>query len=98
LLRKRFRTLMGIFKDAGLGWVDDDVPAMAAAIAYHATLSLAPLLIVLLGTISLIFGGDAVETEVVGQIETAVGLLRKAKAAEERGLEGMVAALAAWPE
>ncbi|HSG29741.1 MAG TPA: YihY/virulence factor BrkB family protein [Candidatus Krumholzibacterium sp.] len=69
----KIRTFLGIFKDAAYGWADDDVPAMAAAIAYHAILSLAPLLIVLIGTISLIFGADTVESEVVTQIETAVG-------------------------
>ena len=33
-----------------------------------------------------------------GDIEAAVGFLRRAKAAEERALEAMIAALAAWPE
>lgn len=71
---RRIRTVLGIFKDAAFGWADDDVPAMAAAIAYHAILSLAPLLIVLIGTISMIFGADTVENEVVAQVETSVGV------------------------
>ncbi|MBU8922866.1 MAG: YihY/virulence factor BrkB family protein [Bacteroidales bacterium] len=73
MLMKRLRSFSGIFKDAAYGWVNDDVPAMSAAIAYHAILSLAPLLIVLLGTISMIFGAEAVENELLVQIELSVG-------------------------
>jgi membrane protein len=73
MLMKRIRSLPGIFRDAAFGWASDDVPAMSAAIAYHAILSLAPLLIILLGTISMIFGADAVENELLIQIELSVG-------------------------
>ncbi|MCK4539300.1 MAG: YihY/virulence factor BrkB family protein [Candidatus Krumholzibacteria bacterium] len=70
---KRLRSFSGIFRDAAFNWVSDDVPAMSAAIAYHAILSLAPLLIVLLGTVSMIVGSDAVEQELLVQIELSVG-------------------------
>ncbi len=73
---KRIKSVIGVLKlfgGAAEKWMSDDVPAMAAALAYHAMLSLAPLLIVLLGTFSMLFGSDAVETEVVTQIEISVG-------------------------
>ncbi len=73
MLMKRLRSFSGIFRDAAFNWVSDDVPAMSAAIAYHAILSLAPLLIVLLGTVSMIVGSDAVEQELLVQIELSVG-------------------------
>ena len=44
------------------------------------------------------FTQDPGEIEDDGEIEAAVGLIGKAKAAEERALESMVAALATWPE
>lgn len=46
---------------------------MAAALSYTAILSLAPLLILLVGAFSMIFGADAVENEIVIQIQNAVG-------------------------
>lgn len=67
------RNLPGIFKDAVKGSVDHDIPAMASALAYHAILSLAPLLIVILGAVSMIFGADAVESEVVEVLKESVG-------------------------
>lgn len=67
------KTIWRLIKEAFKAWSDDDVPAMAAALSYTAILSLAPLLILLVGAFSMIFGADAVETEIVKQVQDAVG-------------------------
>ncbi len=69
----RPRTFAGLFSDAGKCWYRDDIPAMAAALAYHAILSLAPLLILLVGTAGMIFGANEVEGEIVLRIEETAG-------------------------
>ncbi|MBN1165412.1 MAG: YihY/virulence factor BrkB family protein [Candidatus Krumholzibacteriota bacterium] len=68
------KSVVLMFRDAGRHWYRDDIPAQAAALAYHAILSLAPLLILLVGTMSLIFGADKVKGEIVLQVQEAVGL------------------------
>jgi len=90
MIWKRLKTVVGIlrlFGDAAGKWVSDDVPAMAAALAYHALLSLAPLLIVILGTFRIIFGIEAVENEVITQIEISVG--ERAAAAVQNVIQDM---------
>ncbi|MBN2185260.1 MAG: YihY/virulence factor BrkB family protein [Candidatus Krumholzibacteriota bacterium] len=70
---RSIRSYSSLFKDAGRGWARDDVPSMAAALAFHAVLSLAPLLIILVGVISILFGNDAVENEIVTQLHESIG-------------------------
>ena len=67
------KTIWRLIKEAFKAWSDDDVPAMAAALSYTAILSLAPLLILLVGAFSMIFGVDVVETEIVTQIKDTAG-------------------------
>ena len=67
------RSYSALLKNAGRSWVRDDVPSMAAALAFHAILSLAPLLIVLVGIISILFGSSTVENEIVTQLHESIG-------------------------
>jgi membrane protein len=46
-------------------WGEDKVPRLGAALAFYSALSLAPLLVIALGIVQLVYQGDA-----VGQIET----------------------------
>ncbi len=68
-----FRSYSLLFKDAGKSWIRDDIPSMAAALAFRAILSLAPLLILLVGVISMLMGTDTVESEIVTQLHDSIG-------------------------
>jgi membrane protein len=54
-------------------WNVDQVPRLAAALAYYTFLSLAPLLLVLIAVAGLFFGPEAVRGELVGQIGAVTG-------------------------
>lgn len=67
-------------------WSEDRVPRLAAALAYYALFSLAPLLVVAIGVAGLVFGHEAARGELVAQFE---GLIGRAGA---EAVEGVVAA------
>jgi len=68
--RQRFAARL---KQAISKWSDDKASRLGAALAYYALFSVAPLLIVAVGIAGLVFGEEAAQGEIVGQIEDRVG-------------------------
>jgi membrane protein len=62
-----------VLKEASVGWWDDNVPRMGAALAYYALIALAPVLIVVIAVGGIAFGSDAVRGDIIGQITGLVG-------------------------
>ena len=60
-------------KDLGAEVVDDECPAMSAAIAYYTVLSLPPLLAIIVALAGAVFGAGAVEDAIASQIRSSVG-------------------------
>jgi len=54
-------------------FLDDDCTTMAAALAYYTTFSIAPLLLIVISIVGLIFGRQAVQHEIQGQIQGLIG-------------------------
>jgi membrane protein len=54
-------------------WLDDYAPSMGAAIAYYTVFSIAPLLIMVIAIAGRIFGADAVQGQVVAQLQGLIG-------------------------
>lgn len=54
-------------------WSADGAPRMAASLAYYTTLSLAPLLLVIIAVAGVVFGDEAARGELVGQIGALTG-------------------------
>lgn len=54
-------------------WNEDKAPRLAAALAYYALFSLAPLLVIAIAVAGLVFGREAVEGQLFGQIKGFVG-------------------------
>jgi membrane protein len=54
-------------------WSADNAARMAAAVAYYAVFSLAPLLLILIAIAGLVFGEQAARGEIVAQTESAIG-------------------------
>ena len=63
----------GLFKDAGIHWMDDNAPRLGAALAYYTAFSLAPLLVIVIAIVGLVYGREAVTGQLAGQIESLVG-------------------------
>lgn len=69
MLRRSFDLLKTTFQE----WSEDNVPRLAAALAYYTAFSIAPMLIVVIAIVGLVYGEQAVEGEIVSQIQSAVG-------------------------
>ena len=65
--------LWTVFKHAFVGWWNDNVPHLGAALSYYTLFSLAPILVVAMAIAGLVFGAEAVRGEIVGQIDGLVG-------------------------
>jgi membrane protein len=60
-------------KDTFVEWSDDEVPRLAAALAYYAVFSVAPILVIGIALAGFVYGPQAAEGRIVGQIEALVG-------------------------
>jgi membrane protein len=66
-----------LLKQTYADWSEDKAPRLGAALAYYAIFSLAPLLVIVVGVVSLVFGDDS-----VGQIQRQFEALLGAEAAQ----------------
>ncbi|MEO7144205.1 MAG: YihY/virulence factor BrkB family protein [Bryobacteraceae bacterium] len=67
------RDLGSILRDSVARWSDHEAPHLGAALAFYTLLSLAPLLIFLVGLLSVGFGRDVVENRLVADSSLLVG-------------------------
>jgi membrane protein len=63
----------GLLKEAFNEWKEDDALQLGAALAYYTIFSIAPMLLIVIAIIGLIYGREAVEGQIVGQIQDLVG-------------------------
>ncbi len=62
-----------LLRETARGWAEDDIPRHSAALAYYATFSLPPLLVIVLSLAGSIFGEKAVRGQINGQLEGLMG-------------------------
>ena len=63
-----------LLKEAGGGWLEDKAPRLGAALAYYSALSIAPLLIIAISIAGVVFGQEAAQGYLLGQIRGLVGV------------------------
>ena len=68
-----FKHIYDLCKKAVMAWVDDFAPSMGAAISYYTVFSLAPLLVIVIAVAGAVFGRDAVQGQIVGQLSGLIG-------------------------
>ncbi len=68
-----FATVKSVAVATGKEVVEDDVPSLAAAIAYYTVFSLPPLLVVIVAVAGAVFGPEAVRAALTGQVGTMIG-------------------------
>lgn len=66
------KRIFELFRDSATGWRRDKGSLLAAALAYYATLSLAPLLVIAIGVAGLVYGEAAVAGLIVRQLDGTV--------------------------
>jgi membrane protein len=70
---ERIKAGFGTLKKTFTEWQEDDAQTWAASVAFYTVLSLAPLLILAISVAGFIFGEQAVQGQLVSQIETVTG-------------------------
>ncbi len=90
---------VGILKRATRRFMDDDCMTQAAALAYYATFSLAPVLLIVISVAGLVLGREAARRQVQEEIQTIVGsgagtfvgdMIRNAGRSSSSGILGTV--------
>jgi membrane protein len=64
---------LSLAKESVKSWSDDYAPSMGAALAYYTMFSLAPLLLIVIAIAGLVFGAEAAQGEIVGQLRGLIG-------------------------
>jgi membrane protein len=67
------KAFWNLLKATASEWSRDGAPRLGAALAYYATFSLAPLLIIAIAISGLVFSREAATGQIVGQIQDLVG-------------------------
>lgn len=67
------KKILNLCRKAVVAWVDDYAPSMGAAISYYTVFSLAPLLIIVIAIAGAVFGREAVEGQIVAQLDGLIG-------------------------
>jgi uncharacterized BrkB/YihY/UPF0761 family membrane protein len=67
------RELAALMKETVVGWNDDNVPRLGAALAFYTLLSLAPLLVVVVAIAAIAYGKQAAQGQLFWQIRDLVG-------------------------
>jgi membrane protein len=67
------KEVWSLVKQSVNAWLEDRAPSMGAALAYYTAFSIAPLLIIAIAIAGLVFGRDAAQAAVVGQLQGLLG-------------------------
>ena len=65
--------LWALVKETYRQWSNDNASRLAAALAYYAAVSIAPLLVLLIALVGLVFGEDAARRELISQVTNFMG-------------------------
>jgi len=68
-----FKHFYQLVKKSVMAWIDDYAPSMGAAISYYTVFSIAPLMIIVIAVAGLVWGREAVQGEIVGQLSGLIG-------------------------
>jgi membrane protein len=67
------KTIWELLKETFSDWSEDKASRLAAALAYYTIFSIAPLIIIVIAVAGLVFGREAVQGQIEGQLQGLVG-------------------------
>ena len=70
---KNPRAILDLLKDTYRDWSEDKASRLAAALAYYTAFSIAPLLLIAIAVAGLVFGREAAQGQVFGQLKGMLG-------------------------
>jgi membrane protein len=65
--------LFAVLRKSAAAWNNDDASSMGAALAFYTLFSIAPLLVIVIAVAGLIFGRDAAQGHILGQVRGLTG-------------------------
>lgn len=71
--KRGWRGVFSVAKDAASEWSDDSAPRMGAALSYYTVFALAPVLLLAISVAGLVFGNDAAQGQIVGELRGMFG-------------------------
>jgi len=69
----KLKGIAGLFKTAAVQWVNDYAQSMGAALAFYTMFSIAPLLLIVISIVGIVFGEEAVRSAIFGQLQALLG-------------------------
>ena len=72
-MKKRFKKIWDFLKDTFDSYSSHDSGTMAAALSYYTVFSIAPVLVIIIAVVGLIFGHDAVSGQIYNQVKGMLG-------------------------
>jgi hypothetical protein len=69
----RCKRLLRVFEEAASEWNRDNGPRLSAALAFYILLSLAPVLVVFIAVLAIVYGKEAARGQLVGKIQGLAG-------------------------
>lgn len=64
---------LNLFKESFKEWKEDDALQLGAALAYYTIFSIAPLLLIVIAVAGFVWGREAVQGQIVGQVDQLIG-------------------------
>ena len=95
----RLRRIWLLTRDSVNAWLEHNASSLGASLAYYTLFSIAPILVIAVAVAGYVFGSQAAEGQVLGQMEGLIGsagadalrgLLTSAQRSEARGLAAVV--------
>jgi membrane protein len=68
-----YKTIWSILSQTFSAWNEHEAPRLGAALAFYTILSLAPLVILVIAIVALIFGDSTAQNQLLGQAESMIG-------------------------
>jgi membrane protein len=70
---KKIKAFWKVFKNASIGFIDDNAFKLSASLSYYTVFALAPLLIIIISLTGIFFGRDAMQDRIYIQLKGLVG-------------------------
>lgn len=67
------KTIYDLMRQTMTEWSEDKVPRLGAALAFYSVFAIAPLLLIVIAIAGFVFGRDAAQRQIIGQIAGVVG-------------------------
>lgn len=67
------KPVLALFKESFKEWREDEALQLGAALAYYTIFSIAPLLLIVIAVAGFVWGREAVQGQIVGQVDQLIG-------------------------